>query len=395
MEAAAMTLLDLDYENYPTAASTDKPCGGGAAGTDDDGNHENNGGSGSGAKEASFWNDVLGDDDVAEDAYEGDDAAAVVVPPAASAVNGATPYSAWPAGQWAAVEVNVLGTLTEDLTTAERLVGWRPSEQEEEEEEEEEEAKEKEKEGEKEGEEKDMEEEEKVDVSSAVEILVKWKGRALPHCSWVPLAALARALPLASQRLARFWEKHPKAAGPVVAVPRECVKAAAVLATRRGACDGAGGDGDAREALVKWGGGLVGLYKLNPVDPCLVSTLAPMKWKPGFKVCFQNAPCTATDWAARMPRGSPRLGWRRLPSPAGRRRSRGTRRSSRGGPPRLPPPPPRASPPRAPPRRSTRPCASGTAARVTSCAGTSGGAVQVVDSVYPQLESAWFQSLNL
>ena len=41
--------------------------------------------------------------------------------------DGATPYASWPADQWAAVEVNVLGTLTEDLNQAEKLVGWRPA----------------------------------------------------------------------------------------------------------------------------------------------------------------------------------------------------------------------------------------------------------------------------
>ena len=43
----------------------------------------------------------------------------------------------------------------------------------------------------------------------------------------------------------KFWEKHPRAAGEAVAVPRECLEVIRVLVLREGG-----------EALVRWGGGL-------------------------------------------------------------------------------------------------------------------------------------------
>jgi hypothetical protein len=55
-------------------------------------------------------------------------------------------------------------------------------------------------------------------------------------------------------------------------------------------------------AAVASDGTLVGTpYRLNPADPVawqrLVSNLAPMKWKPGFKVCASNATCTGYSLA--------------------------------------------------------------------------------------------------
>lgn len=235
MDAAAMDLLHLDHENYPT--------GGASVGTkkDNDCVHREDRGNTSSGGEVSFWNDVLDADDLETEIIEECGDTNAQRPIAVSAVEGATPYSCWPAEQWGTVELNVLGTLTEDLSGVERLVGWRPSEEAQEES----------------GQEglkaasNDRVEEKEMDEDQ-YEILVKWKGRALPHCSWVPLAALVSALPLASQRLTRFWEKHPKSAGPVVTVSRKNLEVASILGLR----DAASGISDEREALVKWGGGL-------------------------------------------------------------------------------------------------------------------------------------------
>jgi len=135
-----MDLLDIDVA-HNSGHGKAKP---GAASTD--GAHAGGKHSGGGGGEAAFWNDVLGDDTVVAEGLdaseeEAERGAAAAAQPFANpaAMEGVTAYSSWPAGQWASVEVNVLGTLTEDLTTAERFVGWRLSEEKEEEEQEEEE----------------------------------------------------------------------------------------------------------------------------------------------------------------------------------------------------------------------------------------------------------------
>ena len=208
MEAAAMDLVEMDRAGFRGNSGSSSPADKTSA---DAGDHKKS------AAETSFWNDVLGDVTVDEEEEEESEAAIETDARAFfAAVDGATPYASWPADQWAAVEVNVLGTLTEDLNQAEKLVGWRPAPH-----------------------------APDADDEDAVELLVKWKGRALVRCSWVHLPALAAGLNLAAQRLAKFWEKHPKSAGPVVAVQRECLEVTRVLATREGG-----------EVLVRWGGGL-------------------------------------------------------------------------------------------------------------------------------------------
>lgn len=208
MEAAAMDLVEMDRAGFRGNSGSSSPADKTSADADD---HKKS------AAETSFWNDVLGDVTVDEEEEEESEAAIETDARAFfAAVDGATPYASWPADQWAAVEVNVLGTLTEDLNQAEKLVGWRPAPH-----------------------------APDADDEDAVELLVKWKGRALVRCSWVHLPALAAGLNLAAQRLAKFWEKHPKSAGPVVAVQRECLEVIRVLATREGG-----------EVLVRWGGGL-------------------------------------------------------------------------------------------------------------------------------------------
>ena len=120
------------------------------------------------AQDGSFWNDVLGDVTMDDD----DEGAAA----GASGIrvrrgdDGVTPYASWPADQWSAVEVNVLGTLTEDVNLAEKLVGvaTRPSRRD--------------------------RDRRRDRGRRSIEILVKWKARALTHCSWVALPTLAAAL---------------------------------------------------------------------------------------------------------------------------------------------------------------------------------------------------------
>ena len=148
---------------------------------------------------ASFWNDVL-EDVTMEDEDERRETAGLSEGDAALVLaDGATPHASWPVDQWPAVETNVLGTATEDLNLTEKLVGWRrappapaptPTPV-----------------GDGEG----------VtrrppagggggDDDDAIEILVKFKGRALVHCAWVSMRALASELTLASQRLAVLGE---------------------------------------------------------------------------------------------------------------------------------------------------------------------------------------------
>ena len=204
---------------------------------------------------ASFWNDVL-EDVTMEDEDERRETAGLSEGDAALVLaDGATPYASWPVDQWPAVETNVLGTATEDLNLTEKLVGWRrappapapaPTPV-----------------GDGEG-----------DAppppagggggggDDTIEILVKFKGRALVHCAWVSMRALASELALASQRLAKFWEKHPRAAGEVVAVPRACLAVVRVLAVRDG------DDETDASALVRWGGGL----------GCEEATWEPLAW---------------------------------------------------------------------------------------------------------------------
>ena len=220
MELAAMDLVELDRVGVHGASGGASPDDTNTSGGSPGENTEKT------ATDPSFWNDVLGDvtmetDDEGE-AGGVDTSGAVHVP----ATDGITPYASWPADQWSTVETNVLGTLTENVNLAEKLVGWRISP----------------------GAETDT----VTAGDDSIEILVKWKARALTHCSWVSLLTLAAALNLASPRLTKFWEKHPRAAGEAVAVPRECLEVCRVLALRDG--DEALGYGD--EALVKWGGGL-------------------------------------------------------------------------------------------------------------------------------------------
>ena len=217
MDRAAMDLVELERAGFLGASNgsslDDKKTSGGGSGEDAEK---------TAAQDGSFWNDVLGDVTMDDD-DEGDAAGASEGTVAfAATTDGVTPYASWPADQWSAVEVNVLGTLTEDVNLAEKLVGWRLS---------------------------PALAAAETDAATAdddsIEILVKWKARALTHCSWVALPTLAAALNLAAQRLAKFWEKHPRAAGEAVAVRRECLEVIRVLALRE--------DG---EALVRWGGGL-------------------------------------------------------------------------------------------------------------------------------------------
>ena len=220
MELAAMDLVELDRVGVHGASGGASPDDTNTSGGSPGENTEKT------ATDPSFWNDVLGDvtmetDDEGE-AGGVDTSGAVHVP----ATDGVTPYASWPADQWSTVETNVLGTLTENVNLAEKLVGWRIS--------------------------PGAETNAVTAGDDSIEILVKWKARALKHCSWVSLLTLAAALNLASPRLTKFWEKHPRAAGEAVAVPRECLEVCRVLALRDG--DEALGYGD--EALVKWGGGL-------------------------------------------------------------------------------------------------------------------------------------------
>ena len=243
MEAAAMELVEYDHEaamakqlmntsgsSSPTHAESEKETKANA--------------------EASFWDDVLGDCDVDPDGPSDGpavEAGAEGSMHAAQALAGdTTPYSSWPVDQWLTVETNGFGAMTEDATAVEKLLGWRASV-------------------------------DAVDTNSGtpdedgVDILVKWKGRALIHCSWVPLPALTAAMNpgVASQRLARFWERHPRVAGPCVAVRRACLNVASVVATRdrcwrpeaedsepSPAPPGVTSSPERREALVRWGGGL-------------------------------------------------------------------------------------------------------------------------------------------
>ena len=195
MDRAAMDLVELERAGFLGASNgsslDDKKTSGGGSGEDAEK---------TAAQDGSFWNDVLGDVTMDDD-DEGDAAGASEGTVAfAATTDGVTPYASWPADQWSAVEVNVLGTLTEDVNLAEKLVGWRLS---------------------------PALAAAETDAATAdddsIEILVKWKARALTHCSWVALPTLAAALNLAAQRLAKFWEKHPRAAGEAVAVRRECL----------------------------------------------------------------------------------------------------------------------------------------------------------------------------
>ena len=217
MDRAATDLVEFERAGFRGASNgsspDDKKTSGGGPGEDTEK---------TAAQDGSFWNDVLGDVTMDDD-DEGDAAGASEGMHAfAAATDGVTPYASWPADQWSAAEVNVLGTLTEDVNLAEKLVGWRLS---------------------------PALDATATDAATAdddsIEILVKWKARALMHCSWVALPTLAAALNLAAQRLTKFWEKHPRAAGEAVAVPRECLEVIRVLVLREGG-----------EALVRWGGGL-------------------------------------------------------------------------------------------------------------------------------------------
>ena len=191
MDRAATDLVEFERADSAArdrSSPDDKKTSGGGPGEDTEK---------TAAQDGSFWNDVLGDVTMDDD-DEGDAAGASEGMHAfAAATDGVTPYASWPADQWSAAEVNVLGTLTEDVNLAEKLVGWRLS---------------------------PALDATATDAATAdddsIEILVKWKARALMHCSWVALPTLAAALNLAAQRLTKFWEKHPRAAGEAVAVPR-------------------------------------------------------------------------------------------------------------------------------------------------------------------------------
>ena len=119
MEAAAMDLVEMDRAGFRGNSGSSSPADKTSADADD---HKKS------AAETSFWNDVLGDVTVDEEEEEESEAAIETDARAFfAAVDGATPYASWPADQWAAVEVNVLGTLTEDLNQGEKLAGWRPA----------------------------------------------------------------------------------------------------------------------------------------------------------------------------------------------------------------------------------------------------------------------------
>ena len=226
MDLAAMDLVELDRVGFKGTSSDsspdDKKPSGGAPGEDPSEKAK--------AVDGSFWNDVLGDVTMEDDEEAVGVSDGVLHVPA---TDGVTPYSSWPTDQWSAVEMNVLGTFTGDINLAEKLVGWRISPA-------------------FKTSEKDAVTDAVTDATKfgddSIEILVKWKTWALTHCSWVSLPTLAAALNLASPRLAKFWEKHPRSNGEAVAVPRECLEVTRVLAVRDGE--------DGGEMLVRWGGGL-------------------------------------------------------------------------------------------------------------------------------------------
>ena len=250
MDLAAMELVEYDQE--AAVARLVLNTGGSSSPTQGASDNETKANA-----EASFWDDVLGDCDVDPDGPS-DGVVAVpgaggTVPPTQTMAEDTTPYSAWPADQWPTVEINVLGTMTEDAAAAEKLLGWRESTATD-----------------------DADAMETDDEDIPVDILVKWKGRALVRCSWVPLPILTAAMNpgVASQRLARFWERHPRSTGPCVEVRRACLEVSSVVAMRDRPTVPVDSDDDDvvpvdavpvsspvsspddREALVKWGGGL-------------------------------------------------------------------------------------------------------------------------------------------
>ena len=175
MEAAAMELVEYDHE--AAVAKQLMNTSGSSSPTHAESEKERKANA-----EASFWDDVLGDCDVDPDGPSDGPAveagAEGSMHAAQAMAEDTTPYSSWPVDQWPTVETNVVGAMTEDATAVEKLLGWRASV-------------------------------DAVDADSGtpdedgVDILVKWKGRALVHCSWVPLPALTAAMNpgVASQRL--------------------------------------------------------------------------------------------------------------------------------------------------------------------------------------------------